>query len=369
MRGSNGLGTVKKHGRWWWLDVRLHGVRRWVKLGPIKLFEKREAREIADVRIKELLMPKSLEQKGRIPFSEFAKKYLSRMVETKRSWGKYVGEPVERTPLVHAQRFFGDTPLKDITADRVEEFRSYLLARPVGKRRLKIASANRYLSLLRHALNCAVRWKDADSNPAAGVNLPKEAPLPSRILSESEQGRLLRVMPQWLRQITLFTLQTALRRGDVLNLTWAAVQGETLELCETKEGKKRYVPLNATARATLSTLLASRKPKPSGYVFEPEIDRQTLAWKIRRTWRHSVRKAGIPWVRFHDLRHTALTRLVQAGVDVRTVQAIAGHASLRTTQRYLHSSDEAKKAAVEKLDMIGRPDTDLDFSVGTGTIQ
>jgi integrase len=351
---------VDHHRAAWWLDVRINGIRHRIKLGPLKLLEKRRAREIADMKIKELLAPKPPEQKGTVPFTEFAKKFLARAVETKRSWAQYIEHPgdaskttiaMERTPLCHAVGFFGNTLLKDISTDRIEDFRSHLLNRKVGRRRMKPASANRYISLLRHVLNCAVRWGDLNSNPAAGVNMLAEAPMPERVLSDAEQTALLDAMPDWLRRLTTFVLQTALRRGDVIGLTWAAVQGgSTLELVETKEGKRRHVPLNSTSKSILSVLMAGRKTKPTDYIFEPQLARSVLKWKLRRAWRRAVKASGIQPIRFHDMRHTALSRLVELGADVRTVQAIAGHSSLKTTQRYLHSSDRQKQAAVELLD-------------------
>src|SRR2546425_1189506 len=202
---------------------------------------------------------------------EFPKSVVA--VETKRSWAEHAGKPMEQTPLGHAVCFLGDVALRDITADSVEDFRSYLLNQRVGPHRFKAASANLYVSILRHVLNCAVRWGDADCNPAACVKMLAEAPMPVRVLSEAEQAALLEAMPTWLRLITTFLLQTALRRGDVLNLAWAAVQGASLELCEIKEGNKRPVPLNSTARSILSVLLADRKPKPIDYVVEPELSR------------------------------------------------------------------------------------------------
>jgi len=175
--------------------------------------------------------------------------------------------------------------------------------------------------------------------------------MPERVLSDAEQTALLDAMPDWLRRLTTFVLQTALRRGDVIGLTWAAVQGgSTLELVETKEGKRRHVPLNSTSKSILSVLMAGRKPKPTDYIFEPQLARSVLKWKLRRAWRRAVKASGIQPIRFHDVRDTALSRLVELGADVRTVQAIAGHSSLKTTQRYLHSSDRQKQAAVELLD-------------------
>ena len=371
---KRGLGYVSKHGRWWMLDVQLNGKRIRKQLGLVKLLEAREARRVADEFIAQKQAERfSPQQKGNMPFSEFAKKFLVRAMETKRSWAQYVGKSAEQTPLIHAVRFFGETLLRDINTDRVEQFRSYLLKQRCGPRYLKPASANRYLANLKHVFSCAVKWQDADNNPAAGVKPLKEIPLLERVLSEAEQTVLLRALPQWLRQVTVFTLQTALRRGDIVGLTWEAVQGNVLELCETKEGRKRYVPLNATARAVLS-MLRVENPKPTGYVFQPDQPRITLEEAIRREWNRAVKNCRIAKIRFHDLRHTTLTRLCQAGVDVCTVQAIAGHSSLRTTQRYLHSSDQAKKAAVEKLDNLGTVPPqgsafDGEESPASGTIQ
>ena len=109
-------------------------------------------------------------------------------------------------------------------------------------------------------------------------------------------------------------------------------------------------------------------------MFEPGVPRKRVVSRIRREWARAWKKAKLPKVRFHDLRHTALTRLSTRGVDIRTVQVIAGHASLKTTQRYLHSSDKAQQAAVEKLSDSGRylPTTtkeELEQIPATATIQ
>lgn len=67
-----------------------------------------------------------------------------------------------------------------------------------------------------------------------------------------------------------------------------------------------------------------------------------------------MKRSGVAKIRFHDLRHTVGTRLVRGAVDLRTVQSILGHASLKATERYLHSSDKLKQAAVETLSSFGR---------------
>ena len=84
-------------------------------------------------------------------------------------------------------------------------------------------------------------------------------------------------------------------------------------------------------------------------MFAPDVPRKTLISRIRHEWRAALKKSGIPKLRFHDLRHTALSRLIEKGEDIETVRDLAGHASLKTTQRYLHSNNRRKKIAVEKL--------------------
>lgn len=111
---------------------------------------------------------------------------------------------------------------------------------------------------------------------------------------------------------------------------------------------KKCSMLSRDAKAVLE-LLRPCEAKAKEFVFEPMVPRKTLISKIRRDWRRAVKNSGIAKVRFHDLRHTALTRLVLTGTDLRTVKDIAGHSSLKTTQRYLHSSDKLQQAAVERL--------------------
>ena len=115
-----------------------------------------------------------------------------------------------------------------------------------------------------------------------------------------------------------------------------------------KDSEKRSLRLSRDAKAVLE-LLRPCEAKAKEFVFEPTVLRKTLISKIRRDWKRAVKNSGVAKVRFHDLRHTALTRLVLTGADLRTVKDIAGHSSLKTTQRYLHSSDKLKQAAVERL--------------------
>jgi integrase len=357
-RGQNGLGSTYKHNGSWWMDVRIRGERHREKLGPIKLLEKRQADKIKEARITAIMMPKPPEPppvKGTMPFSEFAEKFCAWACETKRSWEPYRGKTPDRTPFLHAARFFGETPLKDITTDLVENFQKHLQLERAGSRRLKKASVNRYVSLLRNSFYWAITKDFMERNPVASLKkkMLDESKSPTRVLEPEEDKKLLEALPNWLRLMTILALQTAARRGEVVNLKWEAVHPENIELCETKGGESRTVRLSSDAKAVL--VMARPKSIAAGeFVFEPSVPRKKVVSRIRREWARAWKKAKLPKVRFHDLRHTALTRLIQCGVDVRTVQDIAGHSSVKTTQRYLHSNDKIQQAAVEKLSEFGR---------------
>jgi integrase len=225
-----------------------------------------------------------------------------------------------------------------------------LLIQKVAKHSLKNASVNRNISLLRAALYWGMSRGDVASNPVAELNrrMLHEPEAPTRVLEEgAEESKLMSELPASLRLMAIFALQTGARRGDLLNLTWEAVRTESVEFCETKDGEKRSVEPNSVAKSILKALGPDNKPK--SFVFASDTPRKTLVSCIRREWKAAIKKSGIPRLRFHDLRHTALSRLVEKGEDIETVREIAGHASLKTTQRYLHSNDRRKKLAVEKL--------------------
>jgi integrase len=132
--------------------------------------------------------------------------------------------------------------------------------------------------------------------------------------------------------MTIMALQTAARRGEIVGLTWEAVHPETIELTETKGGKNRTVRLSDDARAVL-VMLRPQTVESGQFVFEPDVDLKTVMSRIRREWRHAWKEAKL--------------------APKNTVKEIAGHASLKTTERYLHSNSKIQQAAVGKLSNFG----------------
>jgi integrase len=191
------------------------------------------------------------------------------------------------------------------------------------------STINRRLAVLRRVANLAYRrWGWLHAPLGQKIELLPENPARERFLDRSELARLLRGIPnRSMRKAALVAAFTGLRRGELSRLRPVNVQGDLIYLKTTKSGKPRTVPVVHHVRFALRRL-------PFG------VHADTLT--------HSVQRA-MPGVRFHDLRHTAASLLIQAGVDLYRVGTILGHSDIRTTKRYAHLAVDDLRSAVNVL--------------------
>jgi integrase len=160
---------------------------------------------------------------------------------------------------------------------------------------------------------------------------------------------LLSFSPEWLREIIVFALNTGMRREEILSLTWNHVDllRKVATLIETKNGEQRTVPLNQLSIEVLQR--ASTVRNISGYVFPSQNGKKIMPRNLLRTFFTARAKAGLQDVRFHDLRHSFASRMVQAGVDLYVVKELLGHKSFKMTARYAHHNTDSLKHGVEAL--------------------
>jgi integrase len=153
-----------------------------------------------------------------------------------------------------------------------------------------------------------------------------------------------------LKPLVLLAINTGLRRGELFSLRWADVNLSakvvTVVAASAKSGSKRHIPLNAEALATLEAW-RERAKSTDGLVF-PSIDGARLN-NINKSWAGVIKIAGLENFKFHDLRHTFASKLVQAGVDLNTVRELLGHSEIATTLIYSHLSPGNLRAAVERV--------------------
>jgi len=231
-------------------------------------------------------------------------------------------------------------PLARVTTEDLQDFVTDRLTEVAP------ASVDRDLDVLRQALRYAADvWKIAPSeDPFVGLRRPRYFNERDRRLRGDEEERLLTAARfcgnSWYEPIIILALETAMRRSEILSLTWDNIdlQARTAFLPHTKNGRSRRVPLSAVAVQVLESV-----PREGTKVFPVTANAIKLAWS-----RTICPRAGIDDLHFHDLRHEATSRLAESGFfTLVELQAITGHRDTRMLLRYSHLC--ATKLA-EKMD-------------------
>jgi integrase len=250
--------------------------------------------------------------------------------------------------------YFGDYPIMKITPRLINEFKQMRKAEGV-----KPATVVRQLTIMKRAYNIAIReWEWLDSNPVTKVSCERVNNARDRWLTLEEEGKLLDTCSQWLREIVEFALNTGMRIGEILSITNKAVDlpRRTVTVLKSKNGERRTIPLNDTLFELL-TGKAKVKSLKTDLVFYTANQTAYHNANVRRDFELALKKAGIEGFRFHDLRHTFATRLVQSGEDLYRVAKLMGHKDIRMTQRYSHHSTESLRESVMILDSLRRGST------------
>jgi integrase len=135
----------------------------------------------------------------------------------------------------------------------------------------------------------------------------------------------------WVLPIILFAIETGMRRGEILALRWEHIRHneQSLLIPQTKNGYSRVIPLSHEALEVLSTLSVV-----GDRVFP------TTAIALRLAWDRLRSRAGVPGLRFHDLRHEAISRFFERGLTIPEVTLISGHRDARMLFRYTHAARE-----------------------------
>ena len=243
--------------------------------------------------------------------------------------------------------YFGkNTRLKDITPQKIERLKIYL------KDGRKNSTVNRYLEALGTLFNIAISNNIAKVNPLKQIKKLKQDNYKLRFLTRDEEKALFNVLNSnrdylYFIPIVICALQTGMRKGEILNLKWSNIDfnNRYIELLQTKSGKSRKIPIS---NKLMSELLKLRTNKISEYVFTNPYTR-TKYVSIHKGFGEVLKKADIKNFRFHDLRHTAATRMTEMGIDLAVVQEILGHSDVKTTMRYAHPVPERKLKAIEAL--------------------
>lgn len=152
-----------------------------------------------------------------------------------------------------------------------------------------------------------------------------------------------------LKPMVLVSLNTGMRRGELFDLKWSAVNFDTKTItvagATTKTSDTRHIPMN---KETIGALEAWKKQvSKSPYVFPGQGGGRFE--DVKSAWLKLLERAQIDGFRWHDMRHDFASRLVMAGVPLNTVRDLLGHADIKMTLRYAHLAPGTKAAAVELI--------------------
>jgi integrase len=386
--------AIYKRGETWWTDFSVNGQRYRLSLDTTdwRRAQSAEKEKIAQAHAGRLTPESQIF--SRVPFPDAVERWL----EEKRPRVATKTYYTERERAEFGKRYFGRTRLKDINAERILAYIRNRVDAGISN-----ATINRELDVIRGVLKRARLWHRVadDVKP-----LPVHSTI-GRALSQDEELRLLRVAamrPEWqmARLAMILALNTTCRGGELKGLRWRDVDfmGRAITIRRSKtEAGLRTVPLNADAwQAVLqlrerAKLFFSEEPQSAWYVFpsgegqgpkstlngatvKPDPSKPMTSWRtawraltraiecpecgklqnpgemcVNENCRTDIRRVKSPTagLRFHDLRHHAITRLCESQVSDATIMAIAGHVSESMLRHYSHVRQHAMRTALDAL--------------------
>lgn len=256
----------------------------------------------------------------------------------------------------HLIPFFGAMQLDKITSFDVQRFVQLRLSqhsqaggdhRTVrSDKSVSPGSVNRELATLSHLFTMAEEWEWTRKRPR--IRRLREGAGRTTYLSQEQAQRLLTATTGHLRLFVLIGLSTAMRRSEILSLRWENVDSDRrlIYLPRAKAGP-REVPMTKALADHLREY-----PKTSPWLFPSQRSKTGHLLAIEGIYRRAVASVGMDpkQVVRHTLRHSAVTHLVQAGVDLPTVMRVSGHRSVKMIMRYAHQDDAHVRQAMDKLE-------------------
>lgn len=265
---------------------------------------------------------------------------------------------LEQLWRLRIKKRFGDMRLRDINQRQIQAFMMDL--RNEG---LSGASTDYHAALIRRMGSIAVRWGYLDANFAKGVQLYREYNGVENILTDDQLKALLQVLytdsNRPICQLALFLLSTGCRLSAALTARWSNIDIENklwiIPASNSKSKRQNSIPLSDSALAVLKQI---DKKDEDEFVF---TNRKT-GTRFKNTfkpWDRIRTKAGVPFLRYHDLRHSFATYCVNNGRTLYEVSKLLNHADTRMSARYAHLSKstllEAANSVSSKISSVMQP--------------
>lgn len=327
------MATIYRVGRSWYIQWTEQGKRYRRSLGKISDDDARTVLQIEEARLTDRkLTGRKLKPHSSITLEQFAPDYLAWRASEYPASQARVTEAIKN----HLIPAFGAIPMQDLTPWEIERFKTARRAEKAAP-----ATIKKELDTLKAAFNKAVAWELIPAHRIASVSPPKALrSRPPRYYTKDELEAIYANATQY-GALWRFMANTGIRRAEVLqarrrHIVDGVIRILSNEGSRTKSAKWRPVPLSPGALGALVGL--------GDDYLAPRIYPQSLS----RAFKKDAGKIGGS---IHCLRHTFCSHLVMAGIPLRTVQELAGHASYETTLRYAHLSKSHLQDAVMDLEI------------------
>jgi len=334
-----------QRGSVWYVDYSFNGERIRYAVG-----KKSDADEELD-RVKYEVKQRIHRPQKKMVFDNLLEEY-QQWARVNKKASSYKRELTSAKPLLKS---FGGRRIDRIMHAEAEQYQrqrvdGVLTIDGVSKKpKVANATVNREVIMLKHMFKKAVEWGYLSVSPLRNVKLLKEPPGRIRYVKPEEWQRLISACSPETRNLVIFARHTGLRRGEIFYLEWSDIDWEQkcITIRDRKNNTSMIIPMSQVVFKILATI---RKTTTSTYVF-PGNDEQRRT-TMRTGFKAACRRAGITDLRFHDLRHTFGSDLINSGADLQTVKLLMGHKNIASTVRYVHPTEERLRKFIEAQDAI-----------------
>jgi len=350
-RARKGSGHIRKRGRIYYIVYSVNGKHHEVSTHSTKLADAQKLlrerlmaagtappRREQEILLNELL--EDLEQDYRL--------HHRRSVDTMLDAG-----------LKRLRPYWGTSSVTEVTTERMREYRKSREAE-----RAAVATINNELALLRRAFHLARRATPPKITLAPYFPMVKPHNARKGFLEPGDYERLLAELPRHLKPLLVVAYHVGCRRGELLGRrkTLSGLKWDQVDLIHdqivlwpgtTKNDEGRILPIYGQMKPWLVMLRQERDHVFPGCPWVFQHDGAPIK-EFRGAWESACERAGVAWLRFHDLRRSAVRHMMRAGFDRKHAMAISGHKTEATFERYNIVSERDLREDIQKLEAYMR---------------
>jgi integrase len=318
------MGNIRKRGNSWTAQVRIAGWRSFTKT-----FKKKTDAIAWSVHLENKLrnapVPTIIAD-SKVTLSDLVIRYAEEIAPSHKS-----SVPETYRLRAIARSWIGELDIRYLNKQQFSQYQKDRLEK------VSVASVHAELSLIKRVLDTAIKqWGyGIVENVIKTMKYSKGNVSRTRRLETDEKESILTVARlqrnDYICSVIEFAIETGMRRSEILKLKWCDINFHTgfASLFDTKNGEDRKVPLTLKCVQLLNQL-----PRSHEHVFP------LSATCLNQAWQRAVKKAGIKDLRFHDLRHEAVSRFFEMGMNIAEVALISGHKDVTQLFRYTHLNPE-----------------------------